>query len=120
MALLNGQTPAEISKEIVKEAVTPVLHELDGVTTQHLDVLVRKDNRDVLESRGEKYWINNRDRLRQAYLTKTINGLHKQFVKYVDKRNEDMNVKYYKALIADGMQANEAHKLAFGGGGEQK
>lgn len=115
MALLNGQTPAQLSKEIVNAAISKFLVEIDGVTSQHLDVLARKDNKDSIEARGEKFWSKNRDHFREEMVSKLINNTHKQLVKYLDKREEEMSLKYYKSLIASGMQANEAHKLAFNG-----
>lgn len=115
MATLNGQTPQEMAKDIVNKAIEKVLVEIDGVTSQHLDVMVRKDNKDSLEARGEKFWIKNREHLREEYLCKLINNTHKQFVKYIEKRELDMSVKYYQSLIKGGMSANEAHKLAFNG-----
>jgi sulfur relay (sulfurtransferase) DsrC/TusE family protein len=115
MATLNGQTPQQIAKEIVKDAVTPSLIEIDGVTSQHLDILVRKDHRDEIDTRGENFWRKNRDRVRQEYLTEMINGAHKQLIKYLEKREKEMNLKYYESLIKGGMSANDAHKLAFNG-----
>src|ERR1700675_4130710 len=62
MAELNGKTPAVIAKEIVNDAVTPATLIIDGVCSQHLDTLARKENKDAIEARGENFWVKNRDR----------------------------------------------------------
>jgi len=110
----NGsKTPEQLAKEIVKDAVTTALVEVDGVCSQHLDTLARKENKDSIEARGEKFWLKNRDRFRQETVVDLINGKFDALVKYLDKREREMNQKYYDSLIGHGMQPNEAHKLAF-------
>jgi hypothetical protein len=115
MATLNGQTSQEIAKKIVSDAVTPQLLEIDGVCSQNLDVLVRKAHRDDIDSRGENFWLKNRDRFRQEFIVDSINTQHKQLLKYLDKRAKEMNLKYYESLIAHGMSVSDAHELAFNG-----
>lgn len=115
MSTLNGKTPEQMASEIVKDAVTPSLIELDGVCSQNLDSLVRKSHRDEIDARGENFWLKNRDRFRQEFIVDMINGQHKQLLKYLEKRAKEMNLKYYESLIKHGMSANEAHKLAFNG-----
>lgn len=111
----GSKTPEQLAKEIVKDAVTSSLLEIDGVCSQNLDVLVRKSHRDEIDARGENHWKKNRDRFRQEFVVDMINNSHKQLIKYINKREEEMNLKYYKSLISHGMTANEAHKLAFNG-----
>jgi len=112
----NGsKTPEQLAKEIVKDAVISALVEIDGVTSQHLDTLARKENKDSIEARGEKFWQKNRDRFRQECVVDMINNKYDALIKYLNKREEEMNLKYYKSLISHGMTANEAHKLAFNG-----
>ena len=116
MATLNGQTPEQIAKNIVSEAVAPQLIEIDGVTSQHLDKLARKANLTAIEALGERHWNKNRDRFRAEVVSNFINSAFKQMVKQIEKREQEMSLTYYNALIRQGMQPNEAHKLAFGNG----
>jgi hypothetical protein len=115
MATMNGKTPEQIATEIVKDAVQSSILEIDGVTSQHLDTLARKENKDAIETRGERFWQKNRDRFRQECVAELINKKHEALVKYIGKREQEMNLKYYNSLIEHGMQPNEAHKLAFNG-----
>lgn len=120
MALLNGKSAETIAKEIIKDAVTAQLVEVDGVTSQHLDVLARYDNRDTIQVRGERFWEKNRERLREETLVEMINNKHKQLVKYLDKREENANNEYFQKLVKGGMATDQAYKLAFNGKEEPK
>src|SRR5271155_162266 len=115
MAELNGKTPAVLAKEIVTEAITPQLVEVDGVCSQNLDVLVRKEHRDEIDTRGERFWAKNRERFRNEFLVTMINKQHKQLLKYLSARERTMAQTYYDSLIKSGMSPNEAHGLAFNG-----
>ena len=115
MATLDGKTPEQIAKEIVQDAVQSQLVEIDGVTSQHLDVLARYESRDTIQVRGEKYWTKNRDRLREETLIDLINNKHKGLVKYLDKRELDKNNEYFQKLVRDGMNKDQAYDLAFNG-----
>lgn len=120
MTTLNGKTPEQMASEIVKDAVTSAMVEIDGVTSQHLDILARYDNRDTIQVRGERFWIKNQDRLREETLVELINNKHKGLVKYLDKREQDANNTYFQKLVAGGMDKEQAYKLAFNGNDKQE
>lgn len=114
-ATLNGKTPEQIAKEIVAEATTQALVEIDGVTSQHLDILARYECRDTIQIKGERYWTKNRDRLREETMSELINNKHKNLVKYLDKRELDANNVYFQKLVSQGMDKDAAYKAAFNG-----
>jgi len=115
MATLNGKTPETIAKEIINDAVTTSLIEIDGVTSQHLDKLARKANLNSIEAFGERHWNKHRDQFRREVICNFINSYFKQMVKQLEKREREMAQTYYDSLIKQGMSPNEAHKLAFNG-----
>jgi hypothetical protein len=115
MATLNGKTPEQLATEIVKDAVESQMIEIDGVSSQHLDVLARYENRDTIQVRGEKFWTKNRDRLREETIVNLVNGRHKGLVKYLDKREQDAANSYFQKLVKGGMAKDEAFTIAFNG-----
>jgi hypothetical protein len=117
MATLNGQTPQAIAKEIVNDAVTPQLIEIDGITSQNLDKLARKSHLAEIDALGERHWNKNRERYRNEFVVNFVRGAYKQLVKQLEKREREMAQTYYDSLIKSGMQPNEAHKLAFASNG---
>jgi len=108
MALLNGQSPEEISKEIITKAVESILVDIDGVRGQDLDELIRYKFSKKVYAKGERWFQKNLDNLRSEYLESVIEAQIKQRRKLDEKQQDNDNLEYFKLLVSRGMAHAEA------------
>ena len=108
MAKLNGKTPVEIAKEIISEAIDPIMVEIDGVRGQELEELIRYKFSKKIYSKGEKWFERNLDALRQEFLESIIKGLYKTRKKADEEQEKKDVLEYYQLLQSKGMPAQEA------------
>ena len=108
MAKLNGKTPEEISHEIIEDAVTPIMVEIDGTRGQKLDELLRYKFSKKIYSKGEKWLQRNLDALRQEYLESLIDSFHKSRQKADEKQEKQDSLEYYQLLVSRGWDVMEA------------
>lgn len=113
MALMNGQTAEEIAHEVIVQATENVLIELDGTFSQKLDVLARYEQRDAIQIRGEKYWIDNQEKFRKDALQALVEAKHKAITSYMEKKAMQAKDEYFRMLRSKGVSPTEADRLAY-------
>ena len=110
MALLNGQTPKEIAEDIVNPESQML--ELDGYVFENLVKITKYNHKDELAVKSEFYWNKEKDNLIADTLKKLINDKEKTLTKYMDKRQVEKNMEYFRLLRAKGVTIDEAAKMA--------
>lgn len=110
MAKLDGQTPEQIAKDALKDV--DIMFTVPTVTNEALDTLAKYQARDIINIKGDKYWENNKDRLRTDMLTKLVTDKVEALTKYMTKKEETQALDFYKSLVARGVSREEAMQLS--------
>lgn len=110
MALLNGQTPAEIADEIVHPI--PQMLEIDGFVYENLIKVTKYMHKEKLAVKSEYFWNQEKENLIAEALKKLINDKEKTLSKQSDERDEKEVRKYFKLLRAKGLSIEEASKMS--------
>lgn len=115
MALLTNdsnktQTPEELSKDIVTDKKFPAT--MDTSAYDELIKITRYNNRDTINVRGEKYWEKNKLELINDSLVKLITDRSKALTKYIDKKEQDASMEYFRLLRSKGVSIEDAAKMA--------
>jgi len=108
MADMNGKSPAVMANDIIKAAVTDHEVSISGTTFQKLMKIVRYDNRDKIQGKGETWFTKNEDRLTEESLDTLIVNREKALTKYLDKKDNDDKRKSFLELIARGEDYKKA------------
>lgn len=112
MALLNGQSAEEISKEIIENATKTILLEITGTFDEKLESLTRYQNRDVIQMRSAQWYESNKETLRKEVIEKLIGDKFKAVTDYMSKKEKDAKMAFFLMLRSKGVSLEEAEKTA--------
>jgi len=115
MALLTNDnnkvlTPEEIAKNAVADKKFDT--KMDSSAYDELIKITRYNNRDTINVRGEKYWEKNKMDLINDSLVKLITDRSKALTKYIDKKEQDASMEYFRLLRSKGVSIEDAAKMA--------
>jgi hypothetical protein len=108
MADMNGKSPAVMANDIIKAATEDKSVDISGTTYQKLEKIVRYDNRDKIQGKGETWFVKNQTRLTEESLDTLISNREKALTKYLDKKDNDDKRKSFLDLIARGVDYKKA------------
>lgn len=112
MALLDGKTAEEISREIMESTEDRVI-EVTGLSCQALESLARYENRDSIANHGEHWYAKNKDHFEKVCLENILLAKKKQLDKYQAERQNDAQWKLFRLLVSKGVEKGQAMEQAF-------
>jgi hypothetical protein len=111
---MNGVTPEQMAKDIVKAAVEDKMVLISGTTFQKLETVVRYLNRDKISARGDTWFRKNFDSLTSDAVETLINAREKAITDYQNKKELADKNEAVNELVARGIEPGTAYKQVFG------
>ena len=107
------QTPEQMAKAIVQEAVEPLMIELPGTTKMKVETIVRYLNRDKISARGDSWFRKHYDSLTTDALVVLVDAREKAITDYLKKKELSDKDEAFRDLVARGMAVPDAYKQIF-------